>query len=145
MFSTEKKGNLRCSYTLKAYKLLYPLLCSSALQYWVHWNVKLDILSISPKPGQRERKNGGRRVCSSHIVMCYCAILPDPLQESPGWKEGEEEEVEQEEDTFTGQRENTSTATVWTQLCNTHTNFDTLMSQLKNITDGCQLKTTWGD
>lgn len=54
------------------------------------------------------------------MVMCYCAILPDPLQESPGWKEGEEEEVEQEEDTFTGQRENTSTATVWTQLCNTH-------------------------
>lgn len=71
---------------------------------------------MSPKPRQRERKNeGGRRVCSSHIVVCYCAILPDPLEESPGWKEGEEE------DTFTGQRENTSTATVWTQLCNTHT------------------------
>lgn len=72
-------------------------------------------------------------------MVCYCAILPDPLQESPGWKEGEEEEVEEEEDTFTGQRENTSTATVWTWLCNTHTqNSDALM----NITDECMLKTT---
>lgn len=116
------------------------------LSYHLNDNFTPNI-TMSPKPRQieKERKNeGGRRVCSSHIVVCYCAILPDPLQESPGWKEGEEEEVEEEEDTFTGQRENTSTATVWTRLCNIHThrNSDALMNQLKSITDECQLKTT---
>lgn len=53
-------------------------------------------------------------------MMCYCAILPDPLQESPGWKEEGEEEEEKEQESFTGQKENTSTATVWTQPCNTY-------------------------
>lgn len=55
-------------------------------------------------------------------MVCCCDVLPDPLQQSPGQKEVEkEEEEEEEEDTFTGQRENTSTATVWTQHVNTQT------------------------
>lgn len=35
-------------------------------------------------------------------------------------KKKEEEEEKEEEDTFTRQRENTSTATVWTQPCNAY-------------------------
>lgn len=55
--------------------------------------MELDIFyPMSPTPREKERekervREGGRRVCSSHIMVCYCAILPDPLQESPGWKE----------------------------------------------------------
>lgn len=57
-------------------------------------------------------------------AISWCGFLPDPLQQSPGQKEVEEEE-EEEEDTFTGQRENTSTATVWTRYVNTETLWDT--------------------
>lgn len=54
--------------------------------------------------------------CSSRIMVYYVLSYLIPFR---NLLDGTKEE---ERRTFTGQRENTSTATVWTQPCNEHTN-----------------------
>lgn len=66
-------------------------------------------------------------------MLSYLIPFTNLLDERRTGEKEEDEEEEEEEDTFTGQRENTSTATVWTQPCNTRTNFDKHVIMVYNV------------